>query len=87
MPKRSRKRGSQKPRPGRGADQGKFRDLQLHRPSRRPLTDEDIDVKILHGRIEDLLDDMGQAVDLIDEKDILFVQVRQDGRQITRSSR
>ncbi len=42
-------------------------------------------MKILHRRIEDLLHDMRQAVDLVDEKDILFVQIRQNRRQITRS--
>ena len=41
-------------------------------------------MKILHGRIENLLYHMRQAVDLVDEEDVLFVQIRQNRRQIAR---
>jgi hypothetical protein len=37
---------------------------------------------VLHGRIEDLLDGRGQAVDLVDEQDVVGFQIGQDRRQV-----
>src|SRR5207253_11348120 len=39
-------------------------------------------MEFLHRRIEDLLDDAGQAVDLVDEQDGTVLEVRQDRGEI-----
>ena len=41
-----------------------------------------IDGKIFHGRIEKFLDNFGDTVDFIDEKDITFFQMRQKPHEI-----
>jgi len=71
MPKRSRS--------GRviSADQGEGRDIDADRPRRWPLADDQVELKILHRGIEDLLDQRCQTVDLVDEKDVTRLQVGQ----------
>jgi hypothetical protein len=49
---------------------------------RRPLADHHVQGEILHGRVEDLLHGAVEAVDLVDEKDVAFVQRCQDCRQV-----
>jgi hypothetical protein len=49
---------------------------------RRALADHDVDLVVLQRRVEDLLDDRAQAVDLVDEEHIVALQVGQDGRQV-----
>ena len=49
-----------------------------------PLADEDIDLEILHGRVEDLFDHVVQPMDFIDEEDVVFFEVAEDGRQVSR---
>jgi len=44
---------------GRGPHEGEAGDVELHGACRRALPDEDIDVVVLHGRVKDLLDDVG----------------------------
>jgi hypothetical protein len=45
------------------------------------LADHDIEVVILHRRIEDLLDRWIEAMDLVDEEDIAFLEVGKDRRR------
>ena len=47
-----------------------------------PLANEDVQLEVLHGRIEDLLDRPVEAVDLIDEEDVTLLQVGEEGGQI-----
>src|SRR5439155_19657102 len=47
-----------------------------------PLAEDDVEVELLHRRVEDLLDDAGQAVDFVDEQDRTVLEVRQDRREI-----
>src|SRR5512147_29074 len=79
------KRRGEEPRPGRGPHEGKVRQIELDRAGARPLPDDDIELEILHGRIEDLLDDAAQAVDLIDEQYVTVLQIGQDGGQVPRA--
>src|SRR2546422_9715937 len=39
-------------------------------------------MELLHRRVEDLLDDAGQTVDLVDEQDGTVLEVRQDRGEI-----
>ena len=48
----------------------------------RPLADDQVELKILHRRIEDLLDRRRQPMDLVDEQDVARLQVGQQGGEI-----
>ena len=54
----------------------------LHRARRRPLADDEVELKILHRRIEDLLDRRGQPVDLVDEQDVARLEIGEQRREI-----
>ena len=47
-----------------------------------PLAGDDIQGKVLHRRVEDLLHRAGQAVHLVDEEHVPGAQVGQQGRQV-----
>ena len=77
-------RGGQGPGPGRGPDERKPREIQFHRSGRRPLPDHEIELIVFHRRIERLFDGGRESMNLIDEQDIVFLKIRQDGGQIAR---
>ena len=75
----------------RGADQRVARrrahqcealDLQPHAARPRPLADQQVQREVLHGRVEHLLDGVGQAVHLIDEEHVAVLQRRQQAGQV-----
>ncbi len=70
-------RAGDQPRAGRRADQGEGRTVDADRPCRRALADDQVELKILHRRIKDLLDRGRQPVDLVDEQDVARLQVGQ----------
>src|SRR4029079_12196459 len=59
--------GSQGPSPGRRSNQRKPRKIQFPRSGRRPLTDHEIELIVLHRWIERLLDRGRKSVNLVDE--------------------
>ena len=71
-------RRGQKPGAGRGADQRERLQLEPERVGAGPLADHDVDAAVLHRRIEQLLDRAVQAVDLVDEEDVLRLERGQD---------
>ena len=75
--------GREEPGAGSGAYQGEFREVQLYGPGARSLADDDVQLEVLHGRIEDLFDHVGKAVDLIDEQHIMGFKIGKDSSQIT----
>ena len=77
----AQRRGQQARTSGR-ADQREALELQLDGSRRRSLTDHDIDLIVLHRRIEHLFDDMVQAMNFIDKKDIAFFEIGKQRRQI-----
>ena len=77
-------RRRQQPRARRRADQRERLDRHLHRARARALADHDVELEVLHRRIEDLLDRRRQAVDLVDEQDLARLQVRQDAGEVAR---
>ena len=69
----------------RRADQRERLQVELDRARRRALPDHDVDLVVLHRRIEDLLDDAVEAMDLVDEQHVAGVEVGQQRRQIARA--
>ena len=69
-------------RAGRRADQGEGLQVDPDRARGRALADDQVELKILHRRIEDLLDRRRQAVDLVDEQDVARLQVGQQRREV-----
>jgi hypothetical protein len=67
---------------GGGAHQGEGRQVELDGARRRALADHDVELVILHGRVEDLLHHRAEAVDLVDEEDIPRLQVGEQGGQV-----
>ena len=54
----------------------------LSDPRGGTLSDHDVDLAVLHRRVEDLLDGRVQAMDLVDEEDVPRLQVGQQGREV-----
>ena len=49
--------------------------------ARRPLADDQVELEVLHRRIEDLLDRRREAVDLVDEQHVARLQIGEDARR------
>jgi len=49
-----------------------------------PRIDDDVELEILHRRVEVLLDRRVKAVDLVDEEKVAVLEIREDSREITR---
>ena len=80
IPERCRKKSCPRCR----SDQGKFRKIKTDRSRRSTLADHNVDCKILHRRIKDLLHLTIQAVDLIHKQDISLLEIIEDRRHLTR---
>ena len=78
MPKRSRERRRQQARPRRRSDEREGREVERERSRPRTLTDDDVEAEVLECRVEDLLDGSVDAVDLVDEENILRFEPCQD---------
>ena len=68
--------------PRRGADDREVLDLEPDGPRARTLAEHDVEGEVLHRRIEDLLDRVAQAVDLVDEEDVPRRERREDGGEV-----
>ena len=75
-------RGREQAGAGRGADQRERLERHVDRAGVHPFAQQDVDAKVLHRRIEELLDRLGQPVDLVDEQHRPFVGVGQVGDQV-----
>ena len=69
-------------RPGRGPDHRERLQGQPQRPCRGALADHHVEGVVLHRRVQDLLDGPVQAMDLVDEQDVVVVQRGQDRGQV-----
>ena len=47
-----------------------------------PFSEDDIDLAVLHRRVEDLLDVPSEAMNLVNEEDVTWVEIRENGGQI-----
>ena len=66
----------------RRADEGEGRQLDAHGPRARPLADHEVELKILHRRVEDFLDRRLEPVHLVDEQYVPGLEIGQDGGKI-----
>ena len=69
---------------GGGAHERERRDVEPDRAGGGALAEDDVELEVLHRRIEHLLDRPGQAVDLVDEEHVAVAQLREDRRQVAR---
>ncbi len=69
-------------RAGRGAHQREGRQVELHRARAGALADHDVDLVVLERGIEDLLDHGREAVDLVDEEDVVGLEVGEDRGEV-----
>lgn len=58
--------------------------LDLNRACRGTLVEHDVDLVVLHGRVEVLLDNGAEAVDLVDEEHVARVEAGQQTGQVAR---
>ncbi len=84
MPKRSRSGVVSRPARVVAPDQGEFGKIDPHRARRRPFADDQVELEILHRRIEDFLDRRVEPVDLVDEQHVALFEIGQQRRQIAR---
>ena len=82
MPKRSRSGVVSKPGARGRADEREVGEIDPHRARRRPLADDQVELKILHGRIEDFLDRRLEPVDLVDEQHVALFEIGQERGEI-----
>ena len=81
-PKPVAERAGDAPHPGRGANDRDRLDLEPDRPRPRALAQHDVEREVLHGRVQDLLDHVRQAVDLVDEQDVARAAGRSGSRPV-----
>ena len=82
MPKRSRSGRVMRPERVVAPIKREGRQVDAHRARRRPLADDEIELEILHRRIENLLDRRRQAMDLVDEQHVARLEIGEERRQI-----
>ena len=82
MPKRSRSGVVSKPGARGRADQRELGEVDLHRARRRPLADDQVELEVLHRRIEDFLDRRIEPVDLVDEQHVALFEIGEQRREV-----
>ena len=75
-------RTGDEPGAGGGAHQREPGQVQADGAGARALAEDDVELEVLHRRVQDLLHRPAQAVDLVDEEDVALGQVGQDGGQV-----
>ncbi|OIQ64408.1 hypothetical protein GALL_540420 [mine drainage metagenome] len=76
-------RFGQQPRPGGGAHQREGSQVHVQGLGAGALADENVQLAVLHGGVEHLLNGRRKAVDLVNEEELPCLQVGEDGRQVT----
>src|SRR5690606_1855031 len=74
----------EKAEPGRRGDEGEAGKIDLDGARRGPLADDEVELKVLHGRIEDFLHRRIETVDFVDEEHVALLEVGEQRRQIAR---
>src|SRR5258708_3200411 len=82
LPKAIAERRTQETRSGGRADQRKRLHREAHRAGAGPLADDDVELEILHRGIKDFLDLASQAMNLVNEENIAFIEVVDDGGEV-----
>ena len=63
-------------------DQRERRQRETDRRRCRALADDDVELEVLHRRVQDLFDDPRQPMDLVDEQHVAVAELGEDGRQV-----
>ena len=66
----------------RRADQREGLQLELDRARRRAFADHDVDLVVLERGVEDFLDDRREAMDLVDEENVVLLEVGEDRGEV-----
>ena len=82
MPKRSRNGLVSRPERVVAPTKVNFGEVDLHRARGRAFTDDQIELVVLHRRIENFLDGGAEPVNFVDEQDVPLFEVGQQGREI-----
>ena len=64
------------------ADQREWRQIDLHRTRRGTFADDEIELEILHRRIEDFLDRRIEPVNLVDEQHVARLEIGEQCRKV-----
>ena len=67
---------------GGGPDEREAGQVEADRAGGRALAEHDVELEVLHRRVQDLLDRPRQAVDLVDEQDVALAELGEDGGQV-----
>ena len=59
-----------------------LREVDLDRARRRPFADDEVELEVLHRRIEDLLDRRIEPVDLVDEQHVALLEIGEQRREV-----
>ena len=84
MPKRSRSGVVRSPARVVAPTSVNFGEVDLHRARGRALADDEVELEILHRRIEDFLDRRVEAVDLVDEEHVALFEIGELRGEIAR---
>lgn len=66
-----------------GTDEGETGEIDLDGAGGGAGIDDDVEAVVFHGRVEVFLDGGVEAVDLIDEEDVAFLDVREDAGEVS----
>src|SRR5438270_265790 len=66
----------------RGPDQREPGDIEPDRSGRRSLADHDVELEVLHRRIQHLFHGPAEAVDLVDEENVALVEVGEESSEV-----
>ena len=77
-------RGGEEACASRRADQSEPGEIDLHRARRRPGADDEVELEILHRRIENLFDRRIETMNFVDEQDIPRLEIGELPREIAR---
>ena len=64
------------------ADKRELREVDLHRARGRSLADDQVELKVLHRRIENFLDRRIEPMDFVDEQHIALFEIGEQSREI-----
>src|SRR3989338_5574490 len=67
---------------GRRADERERLEVKIDRLGVRAFVHDKVDLEAFHGRVQKLFDDLREAVDLIDKKNVAFFEIGEDPDQI-----
>src|SRR5690606_9691793 len=66
----------------RGPDEGEAGDVEAQGPRGWTLAEDDVDLEVLHRRVEDLLAGAGEPVDPVDAEDVALLELGEDRGEV-----